>query len=261
VALAALLSLPYPLYTLWVLRADPLFAAWSAQNVTPSPSLWEWLLGFGVLGPLAAVGMVRAVRHGRPVDGLLLGWLAATLVGLALPLDLARRLSLGLGVAVGLLAGLGWGALRPSRRWMTVALLAFAALTPLFLLVVGTSAALGGHPLLYLSDGEWAALGWLRDHAPHDAVVLCAPESGLFVPAWAGQRVVYGHPFETVDAEAMRAEVEQFWAGERDPDWLTAVGIDYILYGPRERALGGPPPGDPVFRAGDTTVYLWENGP
>jgi hypothetical protein len=128
-------------------------------------------------------------------------------------------------------------------------------MTPLFLLLLGAGAALGGHPLLYLSDGERAALTWLRDQAPHDAVVLCAPETGIFVPAWTGQRVVYGHPFETVNAETRRAQVERFWAGQRDPAWLDGLGVDYLFYGPRERALGEPPPGELLFEAGDTAVY------
>ncbi|HEC33410.1 MAG TPA: hypothetical protein ENI37_01685 [Chloroflexi bacterium] len=282
-ALTVLLALPYPLYTLRVTHSDPVLSAWSAQNVTPSPPLWDWLLGFGLLGPLALAGAVTAARRGRDGDGLLLGWMLATIVGMALPLDLARRLSLGLGIAVGGLAGLGWGWLvgagigrpqrvvkgrpqrvvkgrpqrvaRTLRRASVPALVVFSAMTPLFLLLLGVGAALGEYPLLYLSEGEWTALAWLRDHVPHDAVVLCAPETGIFIPAWAGQRVVYGHPFETVDAEERRTQVERFWAGQRDPAWLDRLDVDYLLYGPRERVLGGPPLGELLFEAGDTAVY------
>jgi len=42
--------------------------------------------------------------------------------------------------------------------------------------------------------------------------VLTPPESGHFVPAWAGNRVVYGHPFETIHAEAKEAEVARFFS-------------------------------------------------
>ena len=255
-ALTALAALPYPAYTFWVTHSDPVMAAWSAQNLTPSPPLWDWLLGYGLLALLAPVGVVAALRRCRPADGLLLGWLAVTVVGLALPLALSRRLSLGLGIPIGLLAGLGWETL-PRRRWRRLASFALplSAMTALFLITMGLGAALGGHPLLYLSDGEWAALAWLRDHAPRDAVVLCAPETGVFVPAWAGQRVVYGHPFETVRAAARRAEVKQFWAGRREPAWLAEMGVEYLFYGPRERALGAEPGGELVFGYGDTAIY------
>ncbi len=255
--LAAAFSLPYPLYTLWAIHADPVLAAWNAQNATPSPSLLEWLLAFGLLAPLAAVGVAVALRRRRGEDGLLLGWALATAVGLALPLTLARRLSLGLGVPVGLLAGMGWWRLRRGqwRASLQVALVGFCVLTPLFLLALGVGAAVGGHPLLYLSDGEWAVLDWLREHVSHEEVVLCAPEMGIFIPAWAGQRVVYGHPFETVEAETRRAQVERFWRGERDPTWLEEMGVEYLFYGPREQALGPPPAGEPLFEAGNAAIY------
>ncbi|MBN1954970.1 MAG: hypothetical protein JW900_07950 [Anaerolineae bacterium] len=258
--LAVLLALPYSIYALWALQADPLLAAWSAQNQTPSPPLWDWLLGWGLVGPLALAGTIGAFRRRKDADGLLLGWLLATVVGLALPIDLARRLSLGLGIALGSLAGLGWEHL--ARRWRgrlrslsTVLLVALAALTPLFLLLLGVGAAVGEYPLLYLSDGEWEAMAWLRDHVPHHAVVLCAPETGMFIPAWAGQRVVYGHPFETVDAARRETQVKQYWAGARSDAWLETVGVDYFFYGPREQALGLPPAGEILFATRDTTIY------
>jgi hypothetical protein len=104
-------------------------------------------------------------------------------------------------------------------------------------------AAVGGEPRFYLSDGEWQALAWLRENADHDQVVLCAPQTGMFVPAWAGQKVVYGHPFETVDAERRQAQVEAYWAGEMDPaeqeSFLRENRAGYVLVGPRELETGG----------------------
>ncbi|MFL7791150.1 MAG: hypothetical protein AB8I69_03340 [Anaerolineae bacterium] len=217
VILAGLVALLYPLYMLQMIRADPALAAWNAQNVTDSPPLWDWMLSYGLVLLLAVVGAVFAVRRGSDADWLLLGWVAVTVVGMYLPwLPLQRRLSLGLGVPLGLLAGVGWWRgvrLRIKARWRSLAyrlMVAFCTLTPVFLIV----GHLGAASDFYLSDGEWAALAWLREEGEPEAVVLCSPRMGLFVPAWAGQPVVYGHPFETVDAEARRAQVEAFWAGE-----------------------------------------------
>jgi hypothetical protein len=101
-------------------------------------------------------------------------------------------------------------------------------------------------------------MDWLRDHTPRAAVVLASPETSLFIPAWAGRRVVYGHPFETVDAERTRARVQTFFASatsnaERDAmlrEWKAA----FVFVGPRERTLGLGP-GREVFRNATVTVY------
>jgi len=236
----------YPLYMLWVLRADPVLAAWQAQNVTPSPPVWDWALSYGLMAVLAVGGSVIAWQRGRWGDGLLLGWVGTTLVGMYLPLTLQRRLSLGLGVPIGILAGLGywrwvrlwpWGRRRRSLSWLVVG---FSALTPVFLLMAAMVAPL---PFSYLSDGEWRALEWLRENGRRDAVVLCAPQTGAFIPAWSDQRVVYGHPFETVDAERRQAQVMAFWTGEMDAATRTAFlresRVRYVFAGPRERAIAG----------------------
>ena len=109
------------------------------------------------------------------------------------------------------------------------------------------------------SADEAAAMDWLHEHTPRDAVVLAAPEMGLFIPAWAGRRVVYGHPFETVNAEQTRARVEACFASgtsrtERDV-MLTGWNVAFVFVGPRERALGmTEPPGREVFRNATVTI-------
>ncbi|MDY7076643.1 MAG: hypothetical protein SXV54_06915 [Chloroflexota bacterium] len=267
---AGVMALPYPLYMQWALHVDRVLAEWNVQNVTSSPPLWDWVLSYGVVFVLAVLGAITAARRGSEGDRLLLGWVVVTLVGMYVPLPLQRRLSLGLGVPLGLLAGMGWWrVVRPRigarrRRLFQGLVVAFCALTPVFLMLVALLAAQAGSPWFYLSDGEWAALEWLRDEGQPDAVVLCAPQMGLFVPAWAGQRVVYGHPFETVDAERRKAQVEASWAGEMSPQereaFLQENGVGYVLVGPREWALGAEEQGSGgagglVFEAGDVRVY------
>jgi uncharacterized membrane protein len=194
-----------------------------------------------------------------------------------LPLALQRRLSIGLGVPLGLLAGMGWW--RGARKHVRIRvrglirglIIAFSALTPIFLIVAAATTALraevpNGHSWLYLSDGEWAALEWLHDRLPlqGEAVVLCAPQMGTFVPAWSGHRVVYGHPFETVNADQREEQVEAYWTGEMSESertaFLQANDVDYILIGPREQAMGADigervEAGVLLFEKDDTRVY------
>jgi hypothetical protein len=269
VACAGAVAVIYPVYMQWALQADPVLAVWSAQNVTPSPPLWDWALSYGLVALLAVPGIAYAVRRGSAGDWLLLGWPAVTLVGMYLPLPLQRRLGLGLGVPMGLLAGIGWWrAVRlrvpvRSRRLVQGLAVVFCTITPIFLVLIALVGALAGEPWFYLSDGEWAALEWLRAEVDPDAVVLCAPQMGLFVPAWAGQRVVYGHPFETVDAERRTEQVEAYWAGEmsaaEQESFLRENGVGYLLVGPRELEIGdwelGDRGWDLAFEAAGVSAY------
>jgi hypothetical protein len=171
---------------------------------------------------------------------------------------------MGLIVPLGLLAAKGWADLtaRRQRPWLRAPLVwALAGMTHLFVLVIALAGALSHHPALYLGDDEREGLAWLAENAAPDALVLAGPETGLYIPAWAGQRVWYGHRFETVDAGRRRAQVEAFY---RDGDrglllQLPPLRANYVWYGPRERALNETwqpdPAWQPVFERGAVSIY------
>ena len=54
----AVVTLPLSVYTLWVTQADPVLRGWTAQNVTPSPPVWDYALGYGLVLVLAVPGAV-----------------------------------------------------------------------------------------------------------------------------------------------------------------------------------------------------------
>jgi len=246
---SAALALPYPIYIQVALLANPVLRAWNEQNVTPSPPFWHWLFGYGLMGVLAGVGIVTLLRQRRCWDWFLLGWVVVVLIGMYVPLSLQRRLSLGLSVPIGVLAEIGWRHSVRSRitvRWrkrLQSLLVAFCAVTPIFFVSMLVLSSLASESWFYLSDGEWDVLRWLRDEGRPEAVVLCSPMMGTFTPAWAGQPVLYGHPFETVNAEQREAQVEAFWTGALDgptrDQFLRENRVTYILAGPREAALAG----------------------
>jgi hypothetical protein len=81
---------------------------------------------------------------------------------------------------------------------------------------------------------------------------------GSFIPAWAGQRVIYGHALETPQAELHRAEVEQFFRGTLPDTQRLLQSTDYVFLGPRERLLGTPvlpPDFAPVWVQGTVTIF------
>jgi hypothetical protein len=86
---------------------------------------------------------------------------------------------------------------------------------------------------------------WIEQFADSDALILASPEMGNYIPAQTGRRVLYGHPFETVEAEKEEAAVSSFFEGllteDQAVEMLEMRGVDLIYYGPREKSLGTMP--------------------
>lgn len=230
----------------WSSRAHPTIAQWSAQNMTLSPPVWDYLIAYGLLGVPALLGIRAIVRGESAGSRWLLLWAGLNVFALYLPVPFQRRLTTGLFVCLAVLAALGlraWAAGNVRRWWLGIgALLLLGLPTQFMVLLAGVHGARSLDPRLYLTRGEYAAMAWMRQNLPADAVVLAGPQTGLFVPAHAGVRVLYGHPFETVDASQRKAEVEQFFSGEVGGTEAQAIldssGADYVFVGPREMEAG-----------------------
>ena len=90
-------------------------------------------------------------------------------------------------------------------------------------------------------------------------MILASPEMGLFIPAYTGRRVLYGHPFETPDAVNRETQLLSFFSGaEYGFDEQAILGAEYLFYGNRERELGmiNISQGyELVFEAGDLQIF------
>ena len=258
--IAGMVTLPLLVYALWVTQADPVLRGWAAQNLTPSPPVWDYVLGYGLILVLAVPGAIAAVRRRGNTDLLLLAWVGVTALLLYVPFAMQRRFSLGLHIPLAILAAIGL--CRIAKRKLVIGpIFAATLLTTSLVIVLALGGGLKHDPRLFVSRDEATAMDWLHDHTPRGAVVLASPEMGLFIPAWAGRRVVYGHPFETVDAERTKVRVETFFASgtdnaERDA-MLREWHVTFVFVGPRERAIGltDPPPGREAFRNATVTIY------
>lgn len=254
---------PWILNALWVTRANPVLAAWNAQNITPTPVWWDVLLSGGVPLLLAGIGLFVAARRRHPLDQVLLYWFSLGTLSLYAPFDLQRRLALGLWMPLTLLAVLALRNVllpRLTSGWRPLVLTALI-LPMLFtngLVYVSVLAAVQMRdPALFLTADEDVALTWLADHA-RGAVVLAAPETALVIPARTDARVIYGHPFETVEADQRHQAVEDFFTARTSlAQFSTQYRIAYIVYGPREKDLGEPDltGWQIVFQQGDVAIY------
>jgi hypothetical protein len=247
---------PYALYALLSINNDPQLAAWNAQNLTPAPALADLLVSLSPALILALIGCYFALKGKQRGFYILIVWLLTALALVYIPTNLQRRLISGLYVPI---AGLAVVAIYELLKRPKIALLSLMLLSlPTNLLVIlgGINAASRQDPNLYIDRDELAAFAWLEATQP-DALVLAAPQTGLLIPAYSDSRVLYGHPFETPNAEKQRALVENFFRAGNG-QLLDLDHFDLIFYGPREAGLGILPamPGwQPAFTSGDVSIY------
>ncbi|MCK5634832.1 MAG: hypothetical protein KAI06_07085, partial [Anaerolineales bacterium] len=239
---------PWLLYDFWVSRIHPVISAWNTQNQTLSPPPLNYFLGYGLVLILAIVGIWRSKPAEKKEGRLLLSWLLTGVILLYIPVPFQRRLSLGLYFPMAALAGLGWHSLtsKLSRSHLLTAILILLVL-PSNLLVV-SSGLLGvtqGQPAVVHYVDETTAYQWAAENLPQGSLILAAPETGNRIPAFATLRVLYGHPFETPDADVQKQKVEELFnsggGATSGMQQLLTEGVDYVFYGPREQEIGNPP--------------------
>ncbi|HET7376191.1 MAG TPA: hypothetical protein VFK30_05755, partial [Anaerolineae bacterium] len=256
--IAGLITAPLLLYIYLATQSDPTLQQWSIQNQTPSPPLIDYVIGYGLLSLLAIPGLRSAWQRRSNWDILLIVWIIVTLPLLYAPIPLQRRLSLGLHIPIALLAAYGIDQLFQPKLLKRL-LIATTYLTSFFLIVGFIGNAVKHDPRIYLTSNEVAALNWLQSNAQPNSIILASPELSAFIPAFTDQRVVYGHPYETINAEQRKQQVTEFYGGQLGSALLTADSVAYVIVGPRERALGTIDPNQLplrlVFNMGDVNVY------
>lgn len=258
-------GLPFSLYSLWVVNTHPVLSQWTQQNLTPAPAFLDFLVSFSPVLVLAFLAVYLARR--KPTEHVLLlaTWLLVGIVLIYFPSSLQRRFVSGLYVPT---VGLAMFALQSLARnpqtlkRLALAMFVFSVPTNLLVLSSSVQAARSQNAAVYLELGELQAYGWLDQNALPTDIVLASPDSGLYLPVYADVRVIYGHPFETVQAEERRDEMQRFYTGKLNDtelaNYLEFTGVGFVLYGPRERALGSLPelPGWQVaYSAG--AVEIW----
>jgi len=242
-------GMPVVLYDFYVVWTDPVLAKWNAQNITLSPPLWDLVLSFSPVLIAACVGFWYLVLNKNHKQRLFLIWAVIGLLFLVLPLGLQRRFMMGIYVPLVGLASVSF--LWLNRKFsqsranrLSGWLLIISLPTILVLLLVAYFGIQTHAPVYYLTNGEYQAMQWIENNTPDNALILAAPETGIFIPAHTGRRVIYGHPFETVNATSEEAAAESFFADHVELDrqaFIRTRQVDFVFYGPREQILGTLP--------------------
>lgn len=282
--IAGALAVPMVIYVLSVFNSDPTYRPWSQTAITsPGPELY--LLTYGLPLLFAIGGFAYLLRRHNAGLLFLVLWACATPFLVYAPTNAQRRLIESWQIPLSVLAayGLVRFVLLPLRRiharraWhYSMQKLERALITLLIVLLMPTyiimffwhiGAVLTHWPPLFQTSNLVATADWLEHNASYADGVLAAYKTGTIIPARAPVRVMLGHPSETVHVDDRKAEVLRFFDANTSDDWrrelLTRLNLNYVWYGPDERALGAYDPARTsflrqVFSAGDVLLYKVE---
>ncbi len=235
-------ALPMAAYYYAVVQYNPAMTEWHRQNITLMFSPPALLVGMGVPLWIALPGIYRAARRLEPDgDRLMLLWLVTALVLVYLPTTVQRRFTAGLMIPIIYFATRAledfW--FQHINRWWRYRLLVLiippVTLSYVFILFGNSRVQLGP----FLQRDYAAAFQWLRTRVTPDDVVLAGEMASIWIPAWTGARVVYGHPFETLQADVKRQAVDDWYTGASACNGLIErYEVRYVVVGPLERDVG-----------------------
>lgn len=277
VNLVALLGfLPPAAFLAWQVSSSEIMRAWSAQNVLPSPPPLVYMIGFGVVFPLALLGMAVILRkvERSAADWLVILWpMVAAIGAYSGPLiKFERRCVEGVHLPVAMLAALAvtgwaiprlrtrfaWGERRAHRVCLVILLLLILP-TNVKLLVDDSLSQEGAIPADWLRAFEW-----LRDNTQESARVMTPPLVGNFAARYADRHVYVGHHQQTIDFTNKHARARRFF----DPTTphperlriLLTSRCQFVAADAEHRpALAGWPPLREVFSSPEMTVYSFSS--
>lgn len=203
--LAGLVALPSVGYQLYLYKIDEVFRA-RANSPAPSPQVWAYFAGYGLVLAFALFGGWSLIRRADRRMMLPLVW---SVLGFALPyLPIAqqRKLIMGLHIPLCILCvyGLTRGLERVHEmvRWAIAGTIVLFSLNSNFAFLARDIGLLNQgqtvtHYLPYATRDEMVAMQWLKHHGSQRDIVFAPPTFSLFTPALAGLKVYYGHWSET----------------------------------------------------------------
>jgi len=264
---------PAVAYLLFLYLSNDVGRQWSHVISALSPGPVEYLLGFGIMVLLAAVGFRLLWRRHKGPGCVLLAWAVIQAILLYAPVSFQRRLVEGMHLPLSIATSVAifWMATRLHRAGFSKRLrnallagaIAITAVTNMGFLVAETSTLAPADPRRYVSDDLVAAFDWLSANAEPNSILFCAYKTGNIAPALSGMRVYAGHYDLTLRCKEKQDQVEALYAGrisgQEARNLLASNGAAYCIYGPFEREIASEfsPPDClvPVHNAGDVQLF------
>jgi hypothetical protein len=242
-ALLVAISSPWVIYNLFFFSADSYLKAWYAQNIISSPPIQDYLWSYGLF-LVASIPAIRLILKSNDQRGLLLiAWLLCAALLAYFPYNVQRRFIEGIWIALVLLLFQSFNSIRQKQViWSYRLILSTTAAAPLLVLLVVTQGVLTTAAPVYRPAKEVAMFDSISIIVKPNDIVLASYETGNAIPAWAPVFVLAGHGPESAHLKEVLPEVLAFFSGDKEMTWqkgfLSRNGVDYIIAGPNEKALG-----------------------
>jgi len=234
-------TLLFGLYQYLSIHSDPILSKWNDQNITSTPSVGNLFYSYSpyVIGIIFCLLYLKIKKMKIPkLIFLIVLWIVFSFILSIIPFNLQRRFLVGLylPIAIGFWYVSREVLIKYSQKKMKLLSGALVALVlPSNLLIYsGTINALKNYePIFYVKKNLVTAMQWMTNNQAGMKVVLANEEDGLKIPGISPFRVVYGHPFESINADATKQLVEYFWGDKLSVDeskkFLVDQNIDFIL--------------------------------
>ncbi len=244
--IAALMAVPSLAYQFYSFTSDPAFAA-RVNSPAPSPTIWFYFIGYGLVLAAAVVGAWRFGRVKSPnVDPWLLLIYAWAVIGFIMPYIPAaqqRKLVMGLHIPLCILAAYGIGPLfaRLKEHAFNVAVCGLVLVMSVsnWMFMANDSRLLENgrtvtHYPPYARTAEFSAMTELQRVSEPTSVIYATPELALWIPVYSGLRVYYGHWSETPDYAGKLGRFLEFRdESTRDitrDQIVTESGADFLVF-------------------------------
>jgi len=248
-------QVPLLVYNWQLLTLDPVWRQFTLQNETLSPAPLYYLWGFGLMWPLAALGLKTAWQR-SPSAACGMGFWLLTAFALAYaPFAIQRRFLLGITLPLAFFTSLGIENLPSALRRRQAFLLGTLSFSTLLFFPLNVASIRAQPEKLFYPVALDEASQWLRQNAQHQQVILASERSAQILAQESGLRVYAGHEMETLHYAQKTVEVETFYAGGILPD-----SVDWIFYGPEEQSRWPGLPSPPGWRiaAQGKNWQLWQ---
>jgi hypothetical protein len=228
-------------YQFLFIRNDPVLSIWNAQNITLTPSIINIIFGFSPLligiVVLSVLFVKKKIRPSKPII-LLIIWIAFSILMAYLPFSLQRRFLVGIYLPIAIVF---WWSLNQLLNSTTIKKekvligVIFGLLIPSNLIIfLGSTLAINNYDqIFYVKQNLISAIDWMDQNISPKSVILSTDEHGLIIPALGNYKVVYGHPFESINADETKLEVSKFWTEEItmevSKDLFAKYRVDYVL--------------------------------